>query len=67
MTTEDIINGLPLSAETKAALLATHRIGVERGISRRCPTCNAGIGKWCIGPNGVASPTVAHSARKADR
>lgn len=34
------------------------------GTDVRCPTCNAGIGKWCIGTERLAGPTDGHPSHQ---
>lgn len=43
-------------AERIAALMQqTKDTAVSHGLMVRCPDCNAGIGKWCIGTDHKAS------------
>lgn len=37
---------------------------VAHGLNVRCPDCNAGIGKWCIGTDRNAGPTDPHPSHQ---
>lgn len=36
------------------------RSHAAHGTAIRCPECNAGIGKWCVGNERKAGPTDLH-------
>ena len=54
-----------MNAEIERLVELTKQNAKVHGLDQRCPTCNAGIGKWCIGTENLAGPTDGHPSHQA--